>query len=307
VGSIGAPDELLGALRALTALEFEQLAGQLPPRWTGLLRSQGIDIGGTGFGVIFKARWQSVSRPVRAELAQALGTAVARMAGHLTVGPRLQAVAVVVAARSGQLSAGAPPSLAPGIAADLLSAAGATAGQAVAAAASALEAGLPCAEEIVVAVGEYNEALAAARQAVADHGVEPVPDGCEALLAALRKLAANADREPVRTAVASFTETESDLPVVRSGRRQAMALLAAAPADWDQRQLGLAEGLAAIMELCRLVAAGAGPTDLLAMSARANSTLPSELHGLVVLAASGSLPATRSHRPVTSAASVAVA
>lgn len=309
MGSSSAPDPLVGALRALTAPEFEQLAEQLPPRWRGALWSQGIDLEATGFGVIFKARWQSLARPLRAELAEALGGAAVRLAGHRVLGPRLQAVATADAARSSQRPPVAPPALAPGVIADRLVAASDAADEAVATAVAALDLGRPCAEELLLAVAEYNEAVAAATQVLADNGVDLLPDGRAELLARLHELAANADREPLRAAVAAFAETESDLPLVRNGRRRAAALLARPPADWDQEQFRLAEGLTAVMELRRLVAAEAGPTDLLAMSARADSSLPPDLHGLVVLAASGSFPAPRASQavPATATGTVAVA
>ena len=158
--------------------------------------------------MIFKARWQSLSRTLRAELAEALGAAADRVAGHMAVGPRIQFVADVVATRSGQRLAGVPPVLAPGMVADQLRGASAAVGEGLAAAAAAVEAGLACPEGLASAVGEYNDALATARQVLADHGVVPVPDGRAALLDRLRELAVNADREPMRTAAAAIGAAE---------------------------------------------------------------------------------------------------
>ncbi len=284
----GASDSLLGALRALTAAEFEQLASQLPARWSGPLAAQGINLDAVGFGVIFKARWQSLSRPLRAELAEALGASAARLAGQRAVGPRLQAAADLYTARHGIRSAGTAPALAPGLAADLLLSSRSAAAAALALADGAVAGGLTCPDELAPAMAEYNQALAAARQVLADHGA-PAPDaGVDELLAGLRALAANADREPLRAAAAAFADIEQ--AQLRAGRRLIAALVAADPAGWDADQLSLAEGLAAVAELRRLVAAGAGTAELLAVSARADAALPAELRGLVVLAASGTFP-----------------
>jgi hypothetical protein len=285
-----APDSLLGALRALTAADFEQLAAQLPTRWIGPLAAQGINLDASGFGVIFKARWQSLSRQARAELAEALGAAAARLAGQLQVGPKLQAAADAYKARHGLRAAGTAPALAPGMAADQLRAAGQAAAEALAGADTALRAGRPCPDELAPAVTAYNQAMATARATLADHGTAAPAAGLDELLAGLRTLAANADREPLRAAAAAFADLDPDLVQFSTGRRLVAALLATEPGAWDAGQLSLAEGLTAVAELRRLVAAGAAPAELLQVAAMAERMLPAELHGLVVLAASGAFP-----------------
>jgi hypothetical protein len=286
----GAPDSLLGALRTLTAADFEQVAGQLPARWIGPLAAQGINLEATGFGVIFKARWQSLSRQVRAELAEALGAAAARLAGQLQVSPRLQAAADAYTARHGLRSAGTATALAPAMAADQLLSGRRAAAEALAGADAALRAGRPCPDELAPAVTGYNQAMAAARATLADHGT-PAPDaGLDELVAGLRALAANADREPLRAVAAAFAEMDLELVQSGGGQRLIAALLATEPGSWDADQLSLAEGLTAAAELRRQVAAGAAPAELLQVAAMAERSLPTELRGLVVLAASGAFP-----------------
>jgi hypothetical protein len=84
-------------------------------------------------------------------------------------------------------------------------------------------------------------------------------------------------------------DVDADLPLTRRLRGRAADLLERPAAEWSLDQVQLAQGLAALVELRRLAAAGGGPANLLAVAARAHAVLPDDLHGLVVLAASGRL------------------
>jgi hypothetical protein len=285
----GTPDQLLGAIRNLSPRDFEQLTAELPDRWPAMLAEVGLVVGAPGTGVILKARWQNLPRSVRSELATALGAVADRLAASGEVSARIAALAAAFTAIAGERRAprSGPE---PGVLAELLATATTVADATVEAAMAALSQGRPCPEDLPRAVREYNEAMAAARQLLADAGVDPLPEGRSAILAGLEEMAAAAAREPVRAAVAALAEVRSELAVLREARRRAAELLEVEVAEWDEEQLRLAQGLATVVELRRIATAGNGPTELLATSARAEAMLPQELHGLTILAVSASFP-----------------
>jgi hypothetical protein len=279
----GTPDQLLGAIRNLSPRDFEQLTAELPDRWPAMLAEVGLVVGAPGTGVILKARWQNLPRSVRSELATALGAVADRLAASGEVSARIAALAAAFTAIAGERRAprSGPE---PGVLAELLATATTVADATVEAAMAALSQGRPCPEDLPRAVREYNEAMAAARQLLADAGVDPLPEGRSAILAGLEEMAAAAAREPV------LAEVRSELAVLREARRRAAELLEVEVAEWDDEQLRLAQGLATVVELRRIATAGNGPTELLATSARAEAMLPQELHGLTILAVSASFP-----------------
>ena len=216
----GTPDQLLGAIRNLSPRDFEQLTAELPDRWPAMLAEVGLVVGAPGTGVILKARWQNLPRSVRSELATALGAVADRLAASGEVSARIAALAAAFTAIAGQRRAprSGPE---PGVLAELLATATTVADATVEAAMAALSQGRPCPEDLPRAVREYNEAMAAARQLLADAGVDPLPEGRSAILAGLEEMAAAAAREPVRAAVAALAEVRSELAVLREARRRA--------------------------------------------------------------------------------------
>src|SRR6266536_2948980 len=157
-------------------------------------------------------------------------------------------------------------------------------------ASAAVAAGYACADEAVDAVVEYNHALRAGRDLLAERGVDPVPDLCGDVIAALERLAEQENREPLRSAVTAMAAMPGELPGVAEVRLVTTDLLTIDPAAWSAEQVQLAEGLAAVVELARLTSTlEADPYEILAASQRAHQALPSSLHELVILAASRQL------------------
>jgi hypothetical protein len=295
--SSGGSDPLIAAIRNLAPREFEALTQELADRWPPLLQSHGIPTAQPGFGVFLKARWQNLPRALRADLASAFGAVAEGVTARGEASARVEAVAAVYGAVAGEVVAvrGGP---APGVLAERLSATTRLADQAVEAASAALGQGRACPDDLPRAVREYNDAMTAARRLLSEHGIDPLPSGRSAIVAALEELAANSEREPLRAVVETVADIASDLPLLREAGRRAAELAALAPVEWDAGQVKLAEGLAMVVELRRLAAAGDGPTELLAVAARAQSSLPVELHGLTILAASGSFPLVKvGHTP----------
>jgi hypothetical protein len=288
MGSESGPDPLVRSIRNLLPREFEAIVAELPARWSETLLMHGVDRDQGGFGVVLKARWQNFPADLRDQLTLAVGATAERKAAEAEVSPRIADVAAAFAGVEEQERLARPSGPDPGVLAELLTASTSAAEEAVATAVAALDQGRPCPDDVTRAVREYNSALAAAQALLADRGAQPVPEGRSALLAALQELAATAAREPLRQAVADLATVEGDLPVIRQVRRRSDELLQSAPAEWTEEQVQVAQGLAALVELRRLAAAGGGAATLLALSARAQAALPAELHGLVVLAASGS-------------------
>jgi hypothetical protein len=288
------PAPLVRAIRSLLPHEFEAIVAELPARWSETLLLHGIDREQRDFGVLLKARWQNFPAELRDQLTLAVGATADRKAAESDVSPRIADVAAAFAGVEAHERLARPTGPDPGVLAELLTATTAAAKEAVSAAGVALDQGRACPDELTRAVREYNNALSGARTLLAEHGVDPLPDGRGAVLAALDELAATAAREPLMQAIADLAGVEGDLPVIRQLRRRSVELLGVAPAEWSTEQLHMAQGLAALVELRRLATTGGSPATVLAVSARAQAVLPADLHGLIVLAASGSF----SLRPV---------
>jgi len=297
MGSDVGRESLVRAIRNLLPRDFEAIVGELPDPWVERLRAQGIDRAQSGFGVLLKARWQNFPSGLRWELALAIGASAARRAADDPDSTGIAEVAATFAELAAEERPGQLTGPDPGVLAELLSATSGAADQAVAAAGRALEQGRACPEDLPRAIREYNDTLAEAQALLAARGIRPVPAGRSAVLAALEELAATAEREPFRQAVAELARVEGDLPLLRDVRERAGELLEATPAEWTDDQVRLAQGLAAVVELRRSTVGGGTPAALLAVSARAQALLPAELHGLVILAASRSLVFRPTSRP----------
>jgi hypothetical protein len=285
VGVDQARDALFGAVRALSPNEFEELVRLLPAHWNRALNLEGIDTGQPGFGVLLKARWQNFPRKLRRGFARELGAAAQRLAGGPTPPPRVAALAAIYRGPGGAAAHAVEAD--PGALAQRLNDTAEAAREALQAATDALADGRACPDTTPQAVNAYNETFAAARTLLSERGVQRVPDRRDALTEQLEQLARGGDRTLLRGALAALSAVETDLDLVRDARRAANYLLDKDLGEWSEEDERLARALAAVVDLRRLAAAGADPGDLLAVSRRAQPLLPPDLHGLVVLAASG--------------------
>jgi hypothetical protein len=275
---------LFAAVRALSPMGFEELVRLLPAQWDATLRMEGIDTSQAGFGVLLKARWQNFPRVVRRRFAQDIGAAAGRVAAGPNPDPRVVNVASAARAVGGEreVVGQGPRELGRQLRATAESAAGA-AREVV----GAVGEGRPAPDGALETVREFGRMVAAGRTMLAERGVSSVPDRAEDVAGLLEQLASGSDRDLLRAAVASIAEVGGELPVLADAAGSARELLRVDPAAWSSEQVGLAQGLAAVVELRLLATRGGTPEELLEVSGRAQSLLPTDLQGLAILAASG--------------------
>lgn len=274
---------LFAAVRALSPMGFEELVRLLPAQWDATLRMEGIDTSQPGFGVLLKARWQNFPRMVRRRFAQDLAAGARRVAAGPDPDPRIVNVAAASRAAGAEPGAAQSPK-------DLGKRVRAAAKAAAAAAREAVDTvgdGRACPTEALETLREFGEVLAAGRAMLAERGVSPVPERAAEVAGMLEELAAGRDRDLLRAAVASLSEVGDELPLLAAAGARARELLDVPVNHWSNAQVKLARGLASVVELRRLAARSGKPEDLLEVSARAQSLLPADLHGLAILAASG--------------------
>jgi hypothetical protein len=275
---------LFAAVRALSPAGFEELVRLLPAQWDATLRMEGIDTSQAGFGVLLKARWQNFPRVVRRRFSQDIGAAAGRVAAGPNPDSRIVNVASAARAAGAdrEVVAQGPKELGRQLRSGAKSAA-----SAAKAAATAVDEGRAVPDDALDTLREFGDTLAAGRAVLAERGVTPVPERATEIATMLDQLASGSDRDLLRVAVAAMAEMTGDLPVLTGAAERARQLLGVEPADWSADQVGLAQGLAAVVELRRLAARGGTPEELLEVSGRAQSLLPTDLQGLSILAASG--------------------